>query len=30
MTGHTWFAFGVGLVYGIVIGGVLTLGLVGL
>jgi uncharacterized membrane-anchored protein YhcB (DUF1043 family) len=26
---HAWFAFAVGLVYGIVIGGILTLGLVG-
>lgn len=29
MTGHAWFAFGVGLVYGILIGSILTLGLIG-
>jgi len=29
MTGHAWFAFFVGLVYGMVIGGVLTLSLIG-
>ncbi len=29
MTGHAWFAFLVGLVYGIVIGSILTIGLIG-
>jgi hypothetical protein len=29
MTGHAWFALGVGFVYGLIIGSVLTLGLMG-
>ena len=29
MTGNAWFALGVGFVYGLVVGAILTLGLVG-
>jgi hypothetical protein len=29
MNGHAWFALGVGFVYGLVVGSILTIGLLG-